>query len=270
VPAVEASVSADVSGEAVRPSLTSAGAVEPALTVREVVMAVYDPIAREASTPSAAPVGGTQPPAEVQAPQESGNAVVAAERRYYWTALGLVVVGVIVGCALMYGFHPDPAVVPQLAPGVGVFAVLYVLAQVIERFLEPFSPVLGCLLNGRGEKKSKKTLVVARNKALVEARQTGNVGKKKECADKQDALNQFRANATPMAFGIAALLAMAGAGYTGFLVMHVIGLTQVAAPVDLLITGMAVGGGAKPLHDLITNLRESKTSKQDPPELQTS
>ena len=235
-------------------------------------MAVYDPIAPAApAAPAvvAASSEGEEPPADDRMPQASGEAVVAAEPRYYWTALGLMVAGVLGGWWLMDHYHADSSVIPQLAPGVGVFAVLYVLAQAIERFLEPFSPWLGRLLNGR-VKKNKRDLVVARNTALVEARETGNVGKKKECADRQDELNQFRANATPMAFGIAALLAMAGAGYTGFLVMHVIGLTQVAAPVDLLITGMAVGGGVKPLHDLITNLRESKTSKQDPPELQTS
>jgi hypothetical protein len=153
--------------------------------------------------------------------------------------------------------------------GIGVFAVLYVLAQAIERLIEPFSPMLGGLLDmdKRGWNR-KGTLVLARNTALV-AVKSGDK-EKKECVEAQDALNQFRANASPMTFGIAALLAMLGAGYTGFLVLHVIGMGAVEPWLDVLITGLAVGGGTKPLHDLITNLRESKTSKQDPQELQTN
>jgi hypothetical protein len=67
-----------------------------------------------------------------------------------------------------------------------------------------------------------------------------------------------------MTFCIAALLAMLSAGYTGFLVLHVIGLSAVAPWADVLITGLAIGGGTKPLHDLIANLREGKVSKQAP------
>jgi hypothetical protein len=228
-------------------------------------MAVYDPTA---STAPAVPAG---PPVDVRAPGASDKAVVTAELRYYVAALVLVVVGVLGGWGLMQAFHPDAGALPQLAPGVGVFAVLYVLAQAIERLIEPFSPILGGVLGVYASgRKRKGELVVARNIALVEVKQSGDEQKKRDCMDAQDALNQFRANASPMAFGIAALLAMLSAGYTGFLVLHVIGLAGVAPWVDVLITGLAVGGGIKPLHDLITNLRESKTSKQDPQELQTN
>jgi hypothetical protein len=33
---------------------------------------------------------------------------------------------------------------------------------------------------------------------------------------------------------------------------------------DILVTGLAIGGGTKPLHDLIGNLQASKDSKKDP------
>jgi hypothetical protein len=40
--------------------------------------------------------------------------------------------------------------------------------------------------------------------------------------------------------------------------------------VDLLVTGLAVGGGTKPLHDLISNLQASKEAKKDPPQVISS
>jgi hypothetical protein len=156
---------------------------------------------------------------------------------------------------------------------VGIFAVLYVLAQAIERLIEPLSAVLGGLLDwrkGKGKRVTRKSnLVQIRKTALAKAR-PGEWNARKMCAEAQDDVNQFRANASPMGFGIATLLAMLGGGYTGFMAMRLVGLTGVWPPVDVLITGLAIGGGTKPLHDLITNLRESKTAKQDPSELQTN
>jgi hypothetical protein len=37
---------------------------------------------------------------------------------------------------------------------------------------------------------------------------------------------------------------------------------------DLLVTGLAIGGGTKPLHDLITNLQAAKYNRKDPRPLQ--
>jgi hypothetical protein len=38
--------------------------------------------------------------------------------------------------------------------------------------------------------------------------------------------------------------------------------------IDILITGLAIGGGTKPLHDLISNLQAAKVSKKDPSQTQ--
>jgi hypothetical protein len=34
---------------------------------------------------------------------------------------------------------------------------------------------------------------------------------------------------------------------------------------DIVVTGLAIGGGTKPLHDLISNMSNGKTAK-DPPQ----
>jgi hypothetical protein len=38
--------------------------------------------------------------------------------------------------------------------------------------------------------------------------------------------------------------------------------------IDLLVTGLAIGGGTKPLHDLISNLQAAKIQKKDPSQTQ--
>jgi hypothetical protein len=229
--------------------------------------------------------------------EASTGAVVAAKRRYHAAAIVFVGGGVWLGWLLYDGQ------VRELAPGVGVFAVLYVLAQAIERLLEPISPFLGSIMGGakvetgvpaqgtstetgvpaqdtstartnarrtvrKGASKKEK-LIVERNAALADAKNNPNdLAAKQACVAAQDDLNQFRANASALAFGVAAFLAMLGAGYFGFLIFRLIGLTAPAVWIDLLVTGLAVGGGTKPLHDLIGNLKESKNNKKDPGELQ--
>ena len=38
--------------------------------------------------------------------------------------------------------------------------------------------------------------------------------------------------------------------------------------IDLLVTGLAIGGGTKPLHDLVSNLQAAKVRKKDPSQAQ--
>ncbi len=35
---------------------------------------------------------------------------------------------------------------------------------------------------------------------------------------------------------------------------------------DLLVTGLVVGAGTKPLHDLVSNIERGKDDKKDPPQ----
>src|SRR5438477_102182 len=41
---------------------------------------------------------------------------------------------------------------------------------------------------------------------------------------------------------------------------------DIPAEVDMAVTGIAIGSGTKPLHDLISNLQKSKEKKEDPKE----
>jgi hypothetical protein len=48
--------------------------------------------------------------------------------------------------------------------------------------------------------------------------------------------------------------------------VRLVGLTGVPEEVDLVLSGLAVGSGTKPLHDLISNLQKAKEDTEDPPE----
>jgi hypothetical protein len=198
--------------------------------------------------------------------EASDSAVVAAQARYYIAAALLIALGVGSGLLILDKRTPDPSSLPMLAPGVGVFAVLYIYAQVIERLLEPFSSLFGSALGGLA--KAKKELVEDRNKKVATAKNSPSPGSQKAAANAQQLVSQCRSNAATLSVGIATFLACSAAGYSGFLILHLAGLAKTDAWVDLLVTGLAIGGGTKPLHDLITSITESKSSKQDPAEVQ--
>ena len=59
-----------------------------------------------------------------------------------------------------------------------------------------------------------------------------------------------------------------GLGKNGIWAAGLLGAAGIRHMIDLLITGLAIGGGTKPLHDLISNLQASKVSKKDPSQTQ--
>jgi hypothetical protein len=98
----------------------------------------------------------------------------------------------------------------------------------------------------------------------------------------QAELNQRRADKAIVYWAFASILGMLLSGLLGLYLLHIIGLngdginaqgawtaaiwTWASARhmLDLLVTGLAIGGGTKPLHDLIGNLQEAKNDKKDP------
>jgi hypothetical protein len=56
---------------------------------------------------------------------------------------------------------------------------------------------------------------------------------------------------------------MVGCGYLHAFFLKTVGVSGIQPWVDLLITGLVVGGGTKLLHDLISNLQAAKDDKKD-------
>jgi hypothetical protein len=162
-----------------------------------------------------------------------------------------VIAGAFAGRGLWYlAHHPTVTVVA----GVSTFAPLYIFSQSIERVLEPFSTMLG-----RAGGASKPGAVKARDQAVVE-------GDPAEAAKWQRIVDQIRRNTAVITWGVASLLGMLASGAFGILLLQMVGFEDVPAFWDIAVTGIAIGSGTKPLHDLISNLQKAKENREDPPE----
>jgi hypothetical protein len=187
-----------------------------------------------------------------------------------WVSLAVIAVA-LVGCGVLnWRVNPIPFTVPA---GVGIFAVFYAVTQGIERLLEPISDLVY----------KTQGAVTDRNQKLARALSTTPAGDRqtamKEAAAAQAKLDQQRADRAVIFWAVATVLAMAVSAALGLYLLHAVGLPEgswkggpfsaqgLRRWVDLLVTGLAVGGGTKPLHDLISNLQASKEAKKDPPQV---
>jgi hypothetical protein len=185
---------------------------------------------------------------------------VAAEQEIrptsdYWLfAFGFAALGAIVGMLFLHYRNP-----PAFTVGVGIstFAPLYVLAQAIERILEPVNHFLQLGGDTHGAART-------RNAAVAVALATPQPEHVAAATAAQHELDHLRANRVAICWGLASALAMVGCGYFGFGVLHAIGDNGVPRYMDVIVTGLAIGGGTKPLHDFITSLQSSAQAKKVP------
>jgi hypothetical protein len=207
--------------------------------------------------------------ASVDAQTEADKKAVFPNWWCWPITLLLVAAGTFFG-TMLYNGGLDVTFTPPA--GVGIFALFYILAQVIERILEPFAPYLGTTKADAEDGETKKLANQRDVRALLDiavADALEDPTKTKAAATAQRNVDQVRANATVIAFGVASLLALLGAGLLHALLLETVGVGGLGPDgenviwVDILVTGLAVGAGTKPLHDLISNIKESKEEKQD-------
>ncbi len=102
----------------------------------------------------------------------------------------------------------------------------------------------------------------------------------------QAELDQRRADKAVAYWALASALGLLLSATLGLYLLHIVGLrgdglapngiwaagilsaAGIRHVLDLLVTGLAIGGGTKPLHDLISNLQAAKVSKKDPSQTQ--
>jgi hypothetical protein len=136
----------------------------------------------------------------------------------------------VVGGALFSNLIATQRGIPayELKEGINIFAILFIMAQAIERLLEPFTHILP------GQEKPTE-------------------GEKSEAISAD--LRRKRSN---IIWAMASLLGMLSSAYLGVFLLHAIGVTSAPPLLDIAVTGMAVGAGTKPLHDLISKIEKSK------------
>jgi hypothetical protein len=160
---------------------------------------------------------------------------------------------------------------------------LYILAQALERVTEVITyliPGIGAINN-----KTKDKAISARDAALQRAvsalspaagaaqpaadeeqpaagaAQTAAT----EAAKEQANVNAIRDNRTLFLWGLNVGLAAVCCGLLGLFLLDTIGVDGVFPIVDIFVTGLVVGSGTKPLHDLISNIQKAKEEKEDTP-----
>jgi hypothetical protein len=222
--------------------------------------------------------------------------------RYLVAAYALIAVGAIGGW-LIYEYR-DP-VPPVVVSGLGVFAAFYVVAQGLERVLEPFQDRSGAILGG--VKTPKLDICAGENQAGQAAHEDSeNVWRKSElktrrahaittalcgasrspqptvpsesqvadaarvAAETQAAVQQYRRNSTAFMWGLSSAMAILVSAAVGLALMHSVGVQDAPVLLDIIITGIIIGSGSKPLHDLISSIQVSKDSKKDPDQVTSS
>lgn len=176
---------------------------------------------------------------------------------YVAAAAALVAVGVVAGQLLV---RADVSFTP--AEGVSVFAVLYVLAQGVERVVE-FVISSVTLVDGNFAENRKRRAV-----SLINSTTNGNPqgldASPAKVAEAQEEAKEARLDLGVFSQGLAFALAYALVSYFEFGIFDAVGVTGIAPGADRALTAVAVMGGAKGLHDLLGKIQKSKEASETP------
>ncbi len=157
----------------------------------------------------------------------------------------------LVGAAIIFAVLLAEAsdVKIEVGEGFAPFAAIYIVAQAIERLIQPFTTFT---VGAEGKEVKKRNLLTA-----VETE------KKKEEQQGIEAIHSDRSMAYWAAATVLALL-VCGALGLGLIhsVAHLTGGKGWTEDLDVVITGIAVGSGTKPLHDLISLIKSGKENSQ--------
>jgi hypothetical protein len=197
-----------------------------------------------------APAGSGDPPAVAAAddPPRPSRDVVGL-------CYLIVLIGGILAWRVNHELAPSPPAVPE---GLSVLVLLYVLAQVIERVLEP-----AVRLTVPDKKVKDRDAAVA-----VAASDPQNDGKAKIAANAQRDVDAERATVSVAVWAAATFLGMMLSAVSGAYLLTALGVNGLGDKpwIDIVVTGLAVGAGTKPVHDLISRIDAAKNAAKDPPE----
>jgi hypothetical protein len=199
-------------------------------------------------------------PVVVAATDELGGGRFGSTKAFGYTALGVAVA--LAAFLVALGIHGNGPSTYRIDSQWSAFAGLFIMALGIERGLEPFSSKLG---------PDTDKLQAERDKMLEDmnrATESGDkAGKEKKVAGAQSAVQMGRQLTAVVIWGVATA--------AGFLLCAALNITLLQAVraensgqppfwADLLLSGLVVGAGTKPLHDLISNLEKKKEVNKDP------
>lgn len=176
----------------------------------------------------------------------------------------------LVGLAVLFftGSYADPSPPSRPAEGLTIFAVFFVAAMGLERLLEPFALLFGtntraALTDAVSDAQNKvdeaHALAVSGQRAAALGTATAAAESAlQRAADAKAAHEKAKAN---RAVGFWALASSAGIAVAAVLKLYLLTTVGVARPgriLDVIATGLIIGAGTKPLHDLVTLISAKK------------
>lgn len=181
----------------------------------------------------------------------------------WWLGIAatIIVAGYSIGLPLLGSTPPQGKTdLLVVSSSWSAFGALFVLALAVERLMEPFSEWLG---------PSTTDAAVKRDKEVAAAERDKTADSTKKAAESQDRLTRTRRETAIVTWAVATALAyIACGGLKVLLLSAIIDIKLGGVPgrsMDLLVTGLVVGAGTKPLHDLVSNIQKSSSSKTDAP-----
>jgi hypothetical protein len=153
--------------------------------------------------------------------------------------------------AYRYAIKPTTiGIAKNYAPYAGVIAA----AAALERLLEPLSQVLMPSTTAKTTAAASKTAAQAdAANPLVKA--TDVQSKVNQAASDQADLETLRTNRAVLFWAIASICGVGISGGFGLFLLQSIATGHVNTFLDLAVTGLTIGAGTKPTHDLITSLQ---------------
>ncbi len=179
---------------------------------------------------------------------------------FIFAAYVLIIAGVLLGNGLAaQRSGAKPAY--DLVDNISLFAFFYVVAQAMERFVEPLSE-LDIPGFGSDRKRKENERTKSRRKAKSSTTAEDKQANAENADDKQVEADQIKANTKVVIWAVATFCAMLVSGATGLYLLETVGITGLPEWVNILVTGLAVSGGTEPLHKLI-KLVENKSDEDD-------
>jgi hypothetical protein len=178
----------------------------------------------------------------------------------WWALISVAVV--IVGALIADSVAPDdafpPTSLPTPAEGLTIFATFYVVAQAVERLLEPFSRVL--LPADSEEEEAAKKAVAAQNAVNASTDAQDQVDAAAKAKAELASKGQHR---TILFWALASLVGVAVSAGMKLYFLQRVGIANSSRWWEILATGLIIGAGTKPLHDLIEfiSAKKSEASK---------
>ena len=199
-----------------------------------------------------APVSGTA------APDKAAHASYRWERPVVAAAAFAAVFGtlpIVIATISDHAYaHASPAVPAQ---GLTIFAVFFVAAAAIERLLEPLASLLPETDDLRSQAHAK---TVAAGKALVQTPADADAPLSDAATAISDA--SFATYWRTVAFwALATIVAMIASASLHLYFLRTVGIASGPRFFEVLATGLIVGSGTKPLHDLVGLISKTSAGK---------